>query len=91
MNSLNHATCNRARHSRLVSRRRPPQRSGFFLVLVLIAIVIATMAVYSFTDLMVAYDDAAYLSGDLVQARVTVESASEALRLILAQPPEARM
>lgn len=91
MNSLNHATWNRARLSRLVSRRRPPQRSGFFLVLVLIAIVIATMAVYSFTDLMVAYDDAAYLSGDLVQARVTVESASEALRLILAQPPEARM
>lgn len=71
-------------------RHRRRQREGFFLVLVLIAIVIATMAVYSFTDLMVAYDDAAYLSGDLVQARVTVESASEALRLILAQPPDAR-
>ena len=34
------------------------------------------MAVYSFTELMVAYDDAAYLSGDLVQARVNVESAA---------------
>lgn len=66
------------------------QREGFFLVLVLIVIVVATMAVYSFTDLMVAYDDAAYLSGDLVQARVTVESASEAVRLILAQPPQGR-
>ena len=66
------------------------QRGGFFLVLVLIVIVVATMAVYSFTDLMVAYDDAAYLSGDLVQARVTVESASEAIRLVLAQPPEGR-
>lgn len=72
--------CNRSRR----------QREGFFLVLVLIVIVVATMAVYSFTDLMVAYDDAAYLSGDLVQARVTVESASEAVRLILAQPPQGR-
>ncbi len=66
------------------------RRRGFFLVLVLIVIAIATMAVYSFTELMVAYDDAAYLSGDLVQARVNVESASEAVRLTLAQPPEAR-
>ena len=41
-------------------------RNGFFLVLVLIVIAIATMAVYSFTDLMLAYDDSAYLSGDLV-------------------------
>jgi len=72
------------------SLHRKPQRGGFFLVLVLIVIVIATMAVYSFTDLMVAYDDAAYLSGDLVQARVTVESGAEAMRLILAQPPNAR-
>lgn len=72
--------CNRSRR----------QREGFFLVLVLIVIVVATMAVYSFTDLMVAYDDAAYLSGDLVQARVTVESASEAVRLVLAQPPQGR-
>lgn len=72
--------CNRSRR----------QREGFFLVLVLIVIVVATMAVYSFTDLMVAYDDAAYLSGDLVQTRVTVESASEAVRLVLAQPPQGR-
>ena len=34
-------------------------RNGFFLVLVLIVIAIATMAVYSFTDLMLAYDDSA--------------------------------
>lgn len=73
-----------------MKRIHPRRRRGFFLVLVLIVIAIATMAVYSFTELMVAYDDAAYLSGDLVQARVNVESASEALRLTLAQPPEAR-
>ena len=69
-------------------RLQRTDRGGFFLVLVLIVIVVATMAVYSFTDLMVAYDDAAYLSGDLVQARVTVESATEALRLTLAQPAD---
>ena len=45
-------------------RIKRKSRRGFFLVLVLIVIAIATMAVYSFTELMVAYDDAAYLSGD---------------------------
>ena len=39
-----------------------------------IVIAIATMAVYSFTDLMLAYDDPGYLSGDLVQTRVNVEA-----------------
>ena len=73
-----------------IRKRRAANQSGFVLVLVLIVIVVATMAVYSFTDLMVAYDDAAYLSGDLVQARVTVESAAEAMRLVLAQPPDLR-
>ena len=66
-------------------------RNGFFLVLVLIVIAIATMAVYSFTDLMLAYDDSAYLSGDLVQTRVNVESGAEAVRLLLAEPPELRV
>jgi len=65
-------------------------RRGIFLVLVLIVIVVATMAVYSFTELMLAYDDSAYLTADLVQARVNVESGSETIRLMLAQPPEMR-
>ena len=66
-------------------------RQGFFLVLVLIVVAIATMAVYSFTDLMLAYDDSAYLSGDIVQTRVNVESGAEAVRLLLAEPPELRV
>lgn len=66
-------------------------RHGFFLVLVLIVVAIATMAVYSFTDLMLAYDDSAYLSGDIVQTRVNVESGAEAVRLLLAEPPELRV
>ncbi len=66
-------------------------RRGFFLVLVLIVVAVATMAVYSFTELMVAYDDSAYLAGDLVQARVNIESGTEAIRLILSQPPDTRI
>ncbi|MEP2073494.1 MAG: type II secretion system protein GspK, partial [Rhodopirellula bahusiensis] len=46
---------------------RQNRRRGFFLVLVLIVIAVATMAVYSFTDLMIAADETAYLTGDLVQ------------------------
>ena len=67
------------------------KRRGFFLVLVLIVIVIAAMAVQSFTGLMVAFDRSAYLSGDLVQARVAAESGGEVIRLILSDSPEARV
>jgi hypothetical protein len=70
---------------------RKAKRGGFFLVLVLIVIVIATMAVQSFTGLMVAFDKSAYLSGDLVQTRVAAESGSEVIRLFLADPPETRV
>ena len=66
------------------------KRRGFFLVLVLVVVAVATMAVYSFTELMVAYDDAAYLSGDVVQARVNVDSGADAIRSLLTQPPTAR-
>ncbi|TWU07687.1 type II secretion system protein GspK [Stieleria varia] len=69
-------------------RKHTPR--GFFLVLVLIVIVVATMAVFSFSGVMLAFDESAYLSGDLVQARVTVESGAEAVRMILSQPPDLR-
>jgi Type II secretion system (T2SS), protein K len=76
----------------VVSRSLASQRrGGFFLVLVLVVIVVATLSVYSFTELMVAQDDAAHLAGDLVQARVNTESAAEAIRIILSQPPDARV
>ena len=71
--------------------RRPKRRNGFFLVLVLIVIVVATLSVYSFTGLMIAYDDSSYLSADMVQARVAAESAAEMIRLMLAEPPESRL
>lgn len=68
------------------SVRKTSQRGGFFLVLVLLVIVVATLSVYSFTGVMVAYDDSSYLSGDLVRARVAADSGAQATRLILAQP-----
>lgn len=76
-------------HDRLKSNRTG-NRPGFFLIIVLIVVAVATMAVYSFTELMVAYDDSAYLSSDIVQARVNVESGVDAIRIMLAQPPEMR-
>ena len=66
-------------------------RRGFFLVMVLIVIAVATMAVYSFSELMLAYDESAHVSADIVQARVNVESGAEMVRLILSQTPESRV
>lgn len=65
-------------------------RRGFFLVLVLVVLAMATFAAYSFTDMMLAHDEAAYLSRDYAQAEMLVESGVEAVRLILAQPPAIR-
>ena len=74
------------RPSRLATHRR----RGFFLVLVLVVIAIATMGVSTFTQTMVVHDKAAFLAVDQVVARSAGESAIEALRLILSQPKQSR-
>lgn len=74
-----------------MQRKHTGVRRGFFLILVLVVIALATMAAYSFTDLMIAYDEAAYLSQDQSQADLLVESGVEAARIILAQPPLGRL
>nr|WP_246112758.1 type II secretion system protein GspK [Allorhodopirellula solitaria] len=66
---------------------RASNRRGFFLVLVLVVVAVSTMAVYSFSELMLAADETAYLQGDLVQSRLNMDSGVEAIRLILASPP----
>lgn len=71
-------------------RRTRIRRRGFFLVLVLVVVAISTMAVYSFAELMLAADETAYLQGDLVQARLNMDSGIEAIRLTLASPPAER-
>ncbi|MEM6692591.1 MAG: type II secretion system protein GspK, partial [Planctomycetota bacterium] len=65
-------------------------RRGFFLVLVLVVIAVATMGVSTFTETMLMYDDAAYLQADRVQARMAAESGIQTVRLLLSQPPELR-
>lgn len=70
--------------------RRGVRRRGVFLILVLVFIVVATMAVYSFTDLMLAYDESVHLTANRTQCVLAVESGAEATRLILAQPPASR-
>ncbi len=66
------------------------KRRGFFLIIVLVVIVVATMAAYSFTETMLAYDEATHLSGDRVQTQAAVDSGLEATRMILAQTAEIR-
>ena len=60
-------------------------------MLTLLVIAMATMAAYSFTDLMIAYDETAYLQNDRAEAQQLVDSGVAALRVILSQPPLARM
>jgi type II secretory pathway component PulK len=58
--------------------------------MVLVVVAVATLAAYSFTDTMLAFDDAANLVGDQVQTRAVAESAIEMTRLILSQSAEMR-
>ncbi len=70
--------------------RPAPRRGGFFLVMVLVVIAVATLAAYSFTETMLAYNEASHLTGDHIQTRAAAESAIEMVRLILAQPADTR-
>jgi hypothetical protein len=73
---------------RLAPRSRP--RRGFFLIVVLVVVAVATLAAYSYTETMLAYDEATHLSGDEVQTRAAAESGIEMTRRILAQPTDIR-
>lgn len=70
--------------------RQRKSRSGFFLIVVLVVIAVATMAAYSFTDMMLAYDEASHLSSDQIQTQAAADSGVEAARMILAQTIETR-
>ena len=72
------------------SLHRTKPRRGFFLIVVLVVIAVATMAAYSFTDTMLAYDEATHLSSDQVQTQASADSGVEAARMILAQTVEIR-
>lgn len=81
-----------ANRNRLPGQQRGEsrRRSGFFLVVVLVVVAVATLAAYSFTETMLAYDEATHLSGDHVQTRAAAESGIEMTRLLLSQPADTR-
>ena len=65
-------------------------RNGFFLIIVLVVIAVATMAAYSFTDTMLAYDEASHLANDQVQTQAAADSGVEVTRLILSNAANIR-
>ena len=71
-------------------RRRPSQRQGFFLIIVLVVVAVATMAAYSFTDTMLAYDEASHLTSDHVQTQAAVDTGIDFIRLTLSQTADQR-
>ncbi|MEZ6087980.1 MAG: type II secretion system protein GspK [Pirellulaceae bacterium] len=78
------------RVNRASSGLKSRDRRGIFLVMALVVIAVCTMAAYSFTDLMLAYDESTMLAGRKTQADMLVESGTEFARLMLSQTPNAR-
>ena len=45
------------------------KQEGMILIIVLVVILMLSLGAYTFTDLMITYDEAADLSGERIQAR----------------------
>lgn len=71
-------------------RGRRPRSRGLVLVIVLIVVVMLSLGAYTFTDLMLAHQEAAQLAGRQVQTRALVDSGNETVKLFLVQSREAR-
>ncbi len=71
-------------------RQNRPKRQGFFLIIVLVVVAVATMAAYSFTDTMLAYDEASHLTSDHVQTQAAVDTGIDFIRLTLSQTVDQR-
>jgi len=69
------------------SVERAVERAGAVLLIVLIAIVMLSLAAYTFSVLMVTEDQATRLKGRQIQAKYLVESGVDYLRLYLSQDP----
>ena len=61
-------------------------RKGVVLIIVLVVVVVLTLAVYTFTDLMLVHNEAAIYSGRQAQARMLVDSGADVIRWSLTQP-----
>jgi type II secretory pathway component PulK len=71
------------------NRRRAARapRRGLVLIMVLIVVVMLSLGAYTFTELMLAHQEAAQLAGRQIQTRALVDSGVEAVKLFLLQPP----
>ncbi|QDS89886.1 General secretion pathway protein K [Rosistilla ulvae] len=92
MAQANNVRCPVDRDETTTTKQCVPRRArrGIFLLIALVVIAVSTMAAYSFTDLMLAYDESTILSGRKTQADMLVESGTELARLMLAQSPTGR-
>jgi hypothetical protein len=66
-------------------------RRGLVLLLVLVVIAMLSLGAYSFTNLMLAYHEAAVAAGRQVQARSLVDSGVTATQLFLSEPEATRL
>ena len=65
--------------------RQRPARRGVVLIVVLSVIVVLSLAAYTFTELMQSHHEGAIYAGRAVQARLLVDSAVDATRIMLFQ------
>jgi hypothetical protein len=75
--------------SAAVTPRSSARRRAIVLILVLVVVVVLSLAAYTFSDLMLTYQETVQLSGKQLQARMLVESGAEYMRLFLNQEPAA--
>lgn len=80
-----------ARNHRLASRCQRAPRRGLVLIIVLIVVVMLSLGAYTFTELMLAHQEAAQLAGRQIQTRALVDSGVEGVKLFLVQPPADRL
>lgn len=67
------------------------RRRGLVLIIVLVVVVFLSLGAYTFTDLMLTYQESAQLTGRRLQARYLVDSGVEYVKTFLAQTEEARI
>ena len=66
------------------------KQEGMILIIVLVVILMLSLGAYTFTDLMITYDEAADLSGERIQARWTADSGIDMIRMHLILPDQQR-
>ena len=66
------------------------KRDGMILIVVLVVILMLSLGAYTFTDLMITYDEAADLSGERIQARWVADSGIDMIRMHLILPDQQR-